>query len=53
LAQFGERISADGFIMSGSFTREFPLSRGVRIEAVLDGIGVLAASVVYGGGACH
>jgi 2-keto-4-pentenoate hydratase len=32
--------------MSGSFTRQFPLGRGDRIEAVFDGIGALDASVV-------
>jgi 2-keto-4-pentenoate hydratase len=46
LAQFGERISAGDYIMSGSFTRQFPLARGDRIEAVFDGIGAVAASVV-------
>jgi 2-keto-4-pentenoate hydratase len=28
LAQFGERISAGDYIMSGSFTRQFPLAQG-------------------------
>jgi 2-keto-4-pentenoate hydratase len=46
LAQFGERVRAGDYIMSGSFTRQFPLGRGDRIEAVFDGIGVVAASVV-------
>jgi 2-keto-4-pentenoate hydratase len=46
LAQFGERISAGDYIMSGSFTRQFPLARGDRIEAVFDGIGAVRASVV-------
>jgi 2-keto-4-pentenoate hydratase len=46
LAQFGERISAGDYIMSGSFTRQFPLARGDRIEAVFDGIGAVVASVV-------
>lgn len=46
LAQFGERVRAGDYIMSGSFTRQFPLGRGDRIEAVFDGIGAVAASVV-------
>jgi 2-keto-4-pentenoate hydratase len=46
LAQFGERARAGDYIMSGSFTRQFPLSPGDRIEAAFDGIGRVAASVV-------
>src|SRR5580658_5306623 len=33
LAQFGERVKAGDTIMSGSFTRQFPLNKGDRIEA--------------------
>jgi 2-keto-4-pentenoate hydratase len=46
LAHFGERLSAGDYIMSGSFTRQFPLARGDQIEAVFDGIGAVTASVV-------
>ena len=46
LTHFGERLSAGDYIMSGSFTRQFPLARGDRIEAVFDGIGAVTASVV-------
>jgi 2-keto-4-pentenoate hydratase len=46
LAQFGERVRAGDYIMSGSFTRQFPLSPGDRIEAEFDGIGRVAASVL-------
>ncbi|HTQ34478.1 MAG TPA: fumarylacetoacetate hydrolase family protein [Stellaceae bacterium] len=46
LAQFGERVKAGDFIMSGSFTRQFPLNRGDRIEAAFAGIGVVTATVV-------
>ena len=46
LARFGERIRAGDYIMSGSFTRQFPLARGDRIEATFDGIGSVAADVV-------
>jgi 2-keto-4-pentenoate hydratase len=46
LAQFGERVTAGDFIMSGSFTRQFPLAQGDRIEAAFAGIGEVTASVV-------
>jgi 2-keto-4-pentenoate hydratase len=46
LAQFGETIRAGDYVMSGSFTRQFPLSRGDRFEAAFDGIGTVAASTV-------
>ena len=46
LAQFGERVKAGDWIMSGSFTRQFPLAKGDRIEADFAGIGRVTASVV-------
>jgi 2-keto-4-pentenoate hydratase len=46
LAQFGERVRAGDYIMSGSFTRQFPLAQGDRIEASFAGIGTVTASVV-------
>jgi 2-keto-4-pentenoate hydratase len=45
LVQFGERVKAGDYIMSGSFTRQFPLNAGDRIEAAFAGIGTVAASV--------
>lgn len=45
LAQFGERVKAGDTIMSGSFTRQFPLNQGDRIEAQFTGIGAVSASV--------
>jgi 2-keto-4-pentenoate hydratase len=45
LAQFGERVKAGDYIMSGSFTRQFPLNAGDRIEAQFAGIGTVTASV--------
>jgi 2-keto-4-pentenoate hydratase len=45
LAQFGEQVRAGDFIMSGSFTRQFPLAQGDRIEAAFAGIGTVSASV--------
>jgi 2-keto-4-pentenoate hydratase len=43
LAQFGERVRAGDYVMSGSFTRQFPLASGDRIEAAFDGVGTVAA----------
>ncbi len=45
LAQFGEGVRAGDYIMSGSFTRQFPLKPGDRIEAAFAGIGTVVASV--------
>lgn len=45
LAQFGERVKAGDVIMSGSFTRQFPLNPGDHIEAAFADIGVVTASV--------
>jgi 2-keto-4-pentenoate hydratase len=45
LAQFGEKVRAGDYIMSGSFTRQFPLAQGDRIEASFAGIGTVSASV--------
>jgi 2-keto-4-pentenoate hydratase len=46
LAQFSEKVRAGDYIMSGSFTRQFPLTPGDRIEAAFAGIGTVTASVV-------
>ncbi len=45
LAQFGEKVRAGDHIMSGSFTRQFPLNRGDRIKAAFAGIGTVTTSV--------
>jgi 2-keto-4-pentenoate hydratase len=45
LAQFGEKVRAGDHIMSGSFTRQFPLNKGDRIQADFAGIGTVTASV--------
>jgi len=44
LAEFGERLRAGDTIMSGSFTRQFPLNRGDRVECVFSGIGSVTAN---------
>jgi 2-keto-4-pentenoate hydratase len=46
LAQFGEQVKAGDTIMSGSFTRQFPLAAGDRIVAEFAGIGTVSCSVV-------
>lgn len=46
LAQFGERVRAGDYVMSGSFTRQFPLGRGDRIDAAFAGIGTVSAGFV-------
>ena len=46
LAQFGETVRAGDYIMSGSFTRQFPLNRGDRFDAAFEGIGAVSASVI-------
>ena len=46
LAQFGERVRAGDYVMSGSFTRQFPLAHGDRIDAAFAGIGTVSASFV-------
>ncbi len=45
LAQFGEALRAGDVIMSGSFTRQFPLAAGDRVETTFEGIGAVTASV--------
>ena len=45
LAQFGERVRAGDYVMTGSFTRQFPLNRGDRVETDFAGIGAVAVSV--------
>src|SRR5579883_471578 len=42
LAEFGERVRAGDLVMTGSFTRQFPLSRGDHVETVFEGIGAVS-----------
>jgi 2-keto-4-pentenoate hydratase len=46
LAEFGEKLRAGDYIMSGSFTRQFPLGRGDRVECAFTGIGNVSVRVV-------
>jgi 2-keto-4-pentenoate hydratase len=45
LAQFDERLRAGDFVMTGSFTRQFPRSRGDRVETIFEGAGSVSASL--------
>jgi 2-keto-4-pentenoate hydratase len=45
LAEFGEGLRAGDTIMSGSFTRQFPLQRGDRVECAFSAIGTVSFSV--------
>jgi 2-keto-4-pentenoate hydratase len=44
LAEFGRRVEAGHRIMSGSFTRQYPLARGDRIEARFTPFGAVRAT---------
>jgi 2-keto-4-pentenoate hydratase len=43
LSQFGEKLSAGDFIMTGSFTRQFPLKAGDKVETTFEGLGKVTA----------
>jgi 2-keto-4-pentenoate hydratase len=43
LAQYGRRLEAGQRIMSGSFTRQYGLARGDRVEARFDPVGTVSA----------
>jgi 2-keto-4-pentenoate hydratase len=43
LAEFGRRIEAGMRVMTGSFTRQFPIANGDRIEVRFDPIGTVSA----------
>ena len=43
LADFGLALESDMRIMSGSFTRQYPLSAGDRIEARFEPVGMVTA----------
>ncbi len=46
LTQYGEVLRAGDVIMSGSFTRQFPLAAGDSVETVFEGLGTVTTSVV-------
>lgn len=43
LAQFGRRIEPGQRVMSGSFTRQYPIAAGDRVEARFAGVGAVTA----------
>jgi 2-keto-4-pentenoate hydratase len=45
LAEFGRSLKAGEIIMSGSFTRQFPIKPGDRIRAEFSGIGTVETSM--------
>jgi 2-keto-4-pentenoate hydratase len=44
LQSFGEALRAGDLIMTGSFTRQFPLAAGDRVETEFEGLGTVSAS---------
>ena len=46
LQSFGKKLRAGDFIMTGSFTRQFPLSAGDRVETEFEGLGKVSADFV-------
>jgi 2-keto-4-pentenoate hydratase len=46
LAPYGRRLRAGDHIMTGSFTRQFPIARGDRIRTEFEGVGVVEAAFV-------
>ena len=45
LAEFGRHIAAGDIIMTGSFTRQFPLAPGDRVHVRVSGIGDVETSM--------
>jgi 2-keto-4-pentenoate hydratase len=46
LAPYGRRLKAGDHIMTGSFTRQFPIARGDRIRTEFEGVGAVEAVFV-------
>jgi len=46
LAPYGRRLRAGDHIMTGSFTRQFPIARGDRIQTEFEGVGAVEAVFV-------
>jgi 2-keto-4-pentenoate hydratase len=45
LAEFGLALRPGDLIMTGSFTRQFPLAPGDRVRAEFDGLGTVEVGV--------
>ncbi|MBV8449353.1 MAG: fumarylacetoacetate hydrolase family protein [Hyphomicrobiales bacterium] len=46
LQRFGEKLRTGDFIMTGSFTRQFPIASGDRVETNFEGLGKVSAAFV-------
>jgi 2-keto-4-pentenoate hydratase len=46
LRQFGRTLQAGQIVMTGSFTRQFPLAAGDTVETVFSGVGGVRTSVL-------
>jgi 2-keto-4-pentenoate hydratase len=46
LAPYGRRLKAGDHIMTGSFTRQFPIARGDRVRTEFERVGVVEAAFV-------
>ena len=46
LAPYGRRLRAGDHIMTGSFTKQFPIARGDRIRTEFEGVGAVEAAFV-------
>ncbi|MGE0725511.1 MAG: 2-keto-4-pentenoate hydratase, partial [Alphaproteobacteria bacterium] len=44
LPDFGETLRPGDVVMTGSFTRQFPIAAGDRVETRFEGLGVVAAT---------
>ena len=45
LAEFGRSLKAGEIVMSGSFTRQFPINPGDSIECAFSGVGSVATGM--------
>jgi 2-keto-4-pentenoate hydratase len=45
LGAYGRRLQAGEIVMTGSFTRQFPISPGDRIETIFSGLGVVSTAM--------
>ncbi|WP_428493584.1 2-keto-4-pentenoate hydratase [Rhodopila sp.] len=45
LGAYGRQLKAGEIVMTGSFTRQFPIAPGDRIETVFSGLGVVSAAM--------
>jgi 2-keto-4-pentenoate hydratase len=46
LGAYGRRLRAGEIVMTGSFTRQFPIAPGDRIETVFSGLGAVRTGML-------